>query len=93
MFLNNAVLLLSPLLSDERIAENHALVYGRGGQYGIIIAGREARRWQLIDDGNVEVTVAPNRQNKALDTEIRLWDVSKNISGTFQKGHVLPLPT
>jgi hypothetical protein len=56
MFWNNVVLLLSPLLSDERIAENHALVDGRGGQYGIIIAGREARRWQLIDDGNVEIT-------------------------------------
>jgi hypothetical protein len=82
MFLNNTVLLLSPLLSDEMIAENHALVDGRGGQYGIVIAGREARRRQLIDEGNVEITVAPKRQNKALDTEMRLWDVSENISRT-----------
>jgi len=59
----------------------------------MIVVGREAWRWQLVGDGNVEITVTPNRQNKALDTEVRLWGVSENIGGTFREGHVLPLPT
>src|SRR5215472_15246742 len=82
-------LLLSPLLPDDRMLKIRVWSISEG-RYGIIIPVRKVWR-HLTGDGNMEITVAPNRQNKALDTEMRLWDVSENISGTIHESHVLPL--
>jgi hypothetical protein len=55
MFLNNVVLLLPLLFSDEKIAENYASVDGRDDHTASLIAGRMARRQQLIRDALAEI--------------------------------------